>query len=751
MAPTMNALCQRFGGCVRYYFFLGLLAVSAIPVGAGDLQWRNLGPGGGGWIQSLACDPRSPDTLYLGCDVGGFYRSDNAGKTWTIYNEGLSDYFIERIAIHPTDSNLIMLAAEGGVFKSTDGGRHWQWKRAGFPKPSQWSFTAPVSCLCFDPQKPDLVYCGIGRPRWRKDGQGAIYKSEDCGETWKLLTPPGTLPEKAIIQDLQSAPDSSYLLAATDQGLFRSTDAGVTWVASNAGLPPPSLQRVAISARNPLVVYCTLTTTARDQDAWNGGVYRSEDGGKTWAARCKGLADRVGKANEALQMTSNLMPVVIDPRDDNVVYVGDRAWVSAGVYKTTDGGLNWSRVTDHFSANKNMDYGWIRQWGPAAECLALSAARPDRLVFGTSGHVFLTDDGGRRWQQRYCRQFEDGRFAGNGLSVTCTLNATPDVADPQRWYFGFMDIGLLISEDRGESFRTSDEGLKDSGNCFALLQDPADPKKLWVGTGQWGLNRGFISRSTDGGMHWTLVGEEKTGLPCGQVQSLLLDPSSLAGKRTLYATCNGFGVYKSLDEGTSWQGLNTGLPEEARKKPCRLLRDPRDPRHLRLALGGRAEGGSGVYDSADGGVGWTRVNEAALFADLKNFVADPTNFDVLYLCQREWIDWQSKPEKRYPGGLYKSTDGGRQWECIFEFHFVSCVAINPRNPQIVYVGTTDHPFHDDNRASGVWKSKDGGKTWQQEVDGLTNWHVSNLTVDPREPSRLFVGTGGNGIFVGRDR
>ena len=344
------------------------------------------------------------------------------------------------------------------------------------------------------------------------------------------------MPAQALVCDLKVAPDGSYVLVATNQGVFRSGDEGRTWQACTAGLPHNSAQRLAVSARRPQVVYCTMATTARDGAPFNGGVYRSEDGGKTWRARCNGLGSRVGKSGESAAMTSNYSQIAIDPRDDTVVYAGDRAWVTAGIYKTADAGEHWSRVTDHFSAKKNMDYGWITQWGPSVECLALSPADPSRVVFGTSGHVFVSGNGGLSWNQRYCRQFPDGRFASNGLAVTCALGAYPDRDRPQRWYFGFMDIGLLVSDDAGGTFRTSYAGLKDAGNCFALAADPADPRKLWVATGQWARNEGYVSRSEDGGASWALVGQPSSGLPCGQVRSLLVDPASPPGKRVLYAT-----------------------------------------------------------------------------------------------------------------------------------------------------------------------------------------------------------------------
>lgn len=730
------------------WLVLPLIAVTAVC--AADITWRNVGPGGGGWIQAIAFDPRDPDTIYLGCDVGGFYLSRDAGRSWAISNEGINDLFVEAIAPHPLDPDVILIGMEGGIFRSTDGGETWEWKREGFPEPRRWSFSAPIGALCFDPTRPDVLYAGIGRPRWGRDGAGHIYKSEDCGETWALVTPEGALDAEAIVCDLEVSPDGAYVLAATDKGLYRSDDEGATWQPSSEGLGHLDVRELAIAPSNPAIVYCTLRTTARDDEPWDGGVWRSDDGGRTWARRSEGLATRVGRRDQHPAMTSNYKEIVVDPRDEDTVYVGDWAWVSAGVYKTTDGGRSWERVTDHHTERKNMDYGWITQWGPSVRCLAISPSDPDRLVFGTSGHVFLTQDGGATWQQRYCRQFEDGRFTGTGLEVTCFHDVVFDPHDARRVYFCYYDIGLLISDDLGGTFRRSHVGMKHANNCFTVLVDPDDPRKLWAGTGEWSRNVGDVCRSEDRGETWTVVGAPETGLPVGQTRSLVLDPESPPGRRTLFVTVSGHGIFKSEDDGLSWGAINDGLPEEAARQPCRLVMNPADGAHLRVALGGNPPSGSGVYETRDGGDTWTKLSGEAPFADLKHFTADPHDFDTLYVSQREKYDRSLDPPVLFPGGLFKSADGGRTWRRIFDYHFTNGLAVSPADRNTLYVATTDHPFHDACRAEGVFKSTDGGETWRQEVEGLSHWNVSCIAVSPHDPSLLIIGTGGNSGFVGAD-
>jgi hypothetical protein len=87
---------------------------------------------------------------------------------------------------------------------------------------------------------------------------------------------------------------------------------------------------------------------------------------------------------------------------------------------------------------------------------------------------------------------------------------------------------------------------------------------------------------------------------------------------------------------------------------------------------------------------------------------------------------------------------------VLDFRFCSDVAVSPADPRVVYVGTMDHPYHDDCAAEGVLKSTDGGLTWRKESQGLSLLNVSCVAVDPLDPSIIYAGTGGNSVFVGAD-
>lgn len=714
-----------------------------------DISWKMSGPGGGGWIQSIAWDPQKADVLYVGCDVGGFYYSSDAGRTFEIRNNGLRDYFLESIAVCPRDSRVILIGTESGIHRTTDQGKSWQSIRDGFPPLEGHRFSSPIGAVIFDPRRPDVAFAGIGRPRWRKDGAGAIYRSDNAGQTWRLISA-GQLPGDAIVSDLKIQPGMGRaILAATSRGVFRSDDDGKTWRESSQGLTHTAVNELAFAPSSPNVVYCTLETTARDKEPFNGGVWRSDDGGRNWqSANGEGMPHRVGRRDQPLGMTSRMKEIVVSAKDPNVVFAGDASWVTAGVYRSDDGGKHWTRVTVRGKDATNMDYGWITMWGSHVECMAVSPVRPDRVAFGTSGHVFLTDDAGKTWQQRYAQTFDDGRFAGAGLEVTCAHCVVPDPVHADRLWYCYADIGLLCSEDGGRTFRRCHEGMAQSGNAFDLVVDPARPDTLWVASGQWATNRGNLCQSDDAGRTWRVLGLEKPGLPDARIKHLTLDVTSPVENRRLLAAIVGHGLFETRDAGRSWKCVNGNLPAEAAKNPRGFFLATNDPRQVTIALGGTPDKGAGIWATDNAGRTWTRRDLQSLFADITSFTVDPRNRDVMYVTARQKYDAAAK--RLYPGGLFVSREGGRQWEQRLDFRFVTSVAVSPADSRVLYVGTTDHPFHDAYVAEGILKSTDSGRTWRHENTGMSHRGIAHLSIDPRDPSRIFACSSGNSVFIGRD-
>jgi len=742
MSINRNFRKALFENSICLVAFL-LLVMIDVPVLAGDISWNSVGPGGGGYITVIECDPRNSDIVYAGSDVGGFYISYDRGKTWKVRNEGLNDYYVQCIAVHPNNSDIIILGNRGGIFKSVDAGRTWKWKRSGFPLPSGSRYSAPINSLAYDPKNPSVIYAGIGYLRGEKYGEGKIYKSIDGGEHWGLCTTPGSLHPEAIVGDLKVSMDGTYILAVSNKGIYRSTDKGTSWIEANKGLPHLHCLKADISRSNPLVCYLTLKTTAQDKEPWNGGVYKSTDGGVTWSPFSSTLPQRVKESGQSNKFSSMYEAVAIHPQNPSIVYLGADSWVTNGVYKTINGGATWNSI---FRKTQNVEYGWLTSLAPTIKTLAISNILPDMVFCGTSTHIFVSLNGGISWQQRYCQKFTGGFFRSNGLETTCVLEGLFDSHDPKRLYFCYRDIGLLVTENFNDSYYHSSAGINCREDVTNVIVEPTNTNKIWAcaGTGEC---RG-VYLSTDGGKTWRIVGSPASGLPLGKIGTILIDPTSSVGGRILYATCSGYGIYKSVDDGLSWSGINNGLPEVGRKNAVDIVINPDNPKNLRCLLGTTtADGSSGIYMTQDSGQNWQRISEPDTpFAMVRDLAVDPKNWNILYVCQfNKWI------EKPFPGGLYRSTDGGKHWTHIYShFKNAECVAVSPADSNILYLGTCEHPYHDNCRAPGILKSTDGGMTWYEENSGLTNTQIASISISPHHPSVLLVGTMGNGMFIGVD-
>ncbi len=727
------------------YLVAWSFASAAAPQGEPSVIWRNIGPGGGGWIQSIAVDPVNPDVIHVGCDVGGYYRSTDGGRTFRIQNDGLTDYFVERIVVDPSDNRIIYLATQGGVFKSVDAGAHWRLKRRGFPPPSEYHYSAPVGALVMDPTNPRVLYAGVGRPRRMSDGKGLIYKSTDGAESWTRLDGIARVAPDAVIHQIAIRPDRpEVVFAATNRGVFKSADAGRTWTRKEKGLPHRCCRNIAIHPSRPDVMYAVLWSPPGEKP-WRGGVYRSDDGGESWSPRNDGLPQRVAPKGDAWQKTCNYIRLALDPRDPNHLYVGANSWWGAGLYESRDGGRRWALCTRR-GKDSNMDMGWITFWGLSIKCIDVSRRRPDMVVFGDSGRVFRSDDAGAHWRQIYTRRAGPDRWQGNGLEVTCASHVAVDPFNSRKIYCGYADIGLMVSEDRGRTWSRRVQGLPMKGDVAQVVCDPERRGAAWCCEGKTFTRRPSVAMTTNGGRTWRVVGSEKTGLPRGVCRSLVLDASSPADSRTLYVSVLGFGVYKSTDAGATWRAASNGLGA-APMAVTALVIDPSRPRRLLAARRAdkRAPLG-GVFVTEDGGEHWRKMNRGTELPNVQALAVDPARPRVVFAACRRHYSHTLK--RMFPGGLYKSEDAGRTWKLAVPDRFASCVAVSPFDHNLVVLGTKRHPYHDHAVASGVLMSRDGGRTWRKENRGLSLLCVSTAAFDPRDPSRLYVGAPGNGLFAG---
>lgn len=710
-----------------------LMALALAPVASPVCAaWESLGPGGGGWLWSLAVAPDEHGTIFLGCDVGGVYRSTDYGSTWHIINNGLSQYYVQALAVDPTQPMTVYAGTRGGVCKSTDGGETWELRRAGFPPTETWGISAPVAAVALDPTDPTRLLAGIGEPRTGRLGEGTrggIYLSRDAAETWQFVEEPPELARAQVFSVVFAPAAPGLVLAATDAGAYRSEDAGLTWARSSEGLPEARAMEIAADAA-PGVFYVTF----HDPASRTGGVARSDDGGASW---------RVVREGENRE--GDFWRIVTDPTAPGTVYASVRN--GSGIHRSTDGGDTWERIT----RDDNVRSAWFYR-GTICTALALDPRDPQRLYYANDMEIYGTADGGETWDQlctdvvRPASPEQPALWRGRGVETTCSSALAVAPGHPGLLWLGYWDVGLWRSTDGGHSFAWVNQWMG-YGKAAAVATDPGRPWRVWLSFGRnYGPHR--IWRTDDYGRDWRLVGYEDTGLPQGAVFSLAFDPGGPDDDGILYAPVDRQGVFRSADGGETWERADEqdwGLCAFTRiatvpQVPGRLLLGTRFARDAeRTTIPG------GVWRSDDAGRTWARVGD---LPERPVPVAAPSNPQTLYAGERDFSSIGR-------GGVYRSDDGGHTWRMMAERldeglgniarTFIAAVQVNPRDESVVYASSVDEGY-DLNRGKGIFVSRDGGETWESMNEGLTQLNCHDLLIDPNDPARLYAGTAGNGFF-----
>lgn len=710
-----------------------------------SVSWESIGPGGGGFMPAMAFSP--PNTLYIGCDVGGVFRSRDGGESYQIINEGLQDYNVLVIAVHPKDPDIVYLGAGSGIYKSIDGGDHWEWLRNGFPPIERYGYSAPITSIAIDPSDPETVYAGVGDSNWHRLGQGRIYKSQDAGSSWDIIEP--AIPSDAIVYSITVHPgDSSVLFISTDYGVLISEDGGEQWKEINEGLPHTNTRKLVMDPTDPDVLYLTIHSTPNEHP-WQGGVYKSIDGGESWQPKNVGLGKHVGRPGDDRRITGNYENVLINPQDPNILYVGAASWWNTGIYKSTNGGESWRNTV----AISNSEPGWINynDWSPSqGESMAIDPNDPDRVFFADAWQVIATQDGGGTWQQIYTNQLGDDplMWGSRGLETTVVYDIEVSPGNSDLVYQGYADVGIHRSDDGGKTFYHFTPGLAD--DFFDIEIDPQDPNVLYASVTRWTSKVADLVKSVDAGQTWQMIGFPPSDQVDLIISKLVLDPTSPIDSRVIYAGSKGDGVFKSSDGGLSWMDINSGLGENGNRFVSSLVTDPTNPNLLYagVAINYRTLESSdqygGVYKTDDGGQTWQKVDENMPY--VLDLAVDHFDTQIVYAATREYLD--SDNDVYFEGGVYQSLDGGSSWRRVFDDPFVMVVETDPHTPGVVYAGTGDHPYHDQSTGNGLFRSDDQGETWYPLNDGLSNLSIWAFEIDPNTPNIIYAGTGGTGVFKG---
>ena len=738
-----------------------LLTLSAA---SAEGPWEPVGLGGSGGMFAMAVSPVDPRLMMLNCDMSGAYVSRDAGRTWRMIHASMLHSNTRCCpAFHPTLAGRIYAVSGGSneIRVSDDAGATWRPLSKAKPP-----WTGPIGLLYVAPAHAESLFVGAGDGAYLTlDAAATWHRCE--GVTGKVVgvmagrakqpSSPGPkynfiatsegifrspslyqgyapcgsgLPRGTITSFSGGTNGQALRLYATVEcsladgrlagGVYVSEDAGDTWKSCMQGGLNVQTQRTDQWAHGDIPQYLFVATTDKDPmrvyvyctgtSYWppnHSTVYRSDDGGKSWAA----------------------------------VLFSDPRFAKLKLYNVED---------DYVS----------RAWGQREQSVPYSMVvcdgNPDVLAMCASAWCLRSDDGGRSWRACQTGPAVGGDAGGqawrcNGLVVTTTWNYYIDPHQPTRHYICYTDIGLARSIDSGKSWIWQGQSLPWKNTVYELAFDPAVPGRIWgamsnthdipndnVISGRHRvIMQGGVAVSNDFGVTW-----KKLALPSAPGLSVVLDPASPPSRRVLYASLFEKGVYKSTDGGKTWAQASRGLGDPRNMRCCKLSRGADGSLFVlitakKVAGTGFTLDGVGLYRSTDAGTSWSKITASLPLHWPKDFSVKADDSETVLLSASEIRGAAGE------GGLYRTRDGGQTWKKLAQKgreHFGAFY--HPNHPKWIYMTLTEGAPE-----SGLYLSRDDGATWEP-FPALPFRNIQRVTFDPARPKEVILTTFGSSILRG---
>nr|WP_296068654.1 hypothetical protein [uncultured Actinoplanes sp.] len=688
---------------------------------------------------------------------------------------------VAQIAVHPGNGDIVVAAAAGGgIWRTTNAGASWVPTMSRQP-------TLTMGAVAYAPSDPSIVYAASGEdgggwdPAWPGAG---VYRSNDGGTTWTLMTPVPSTRFSAIAVHPRR-PDTVYV--AGNRGLHKSVDGGLTWRA-NPGLqslfdghitdvvvgheqlvihPVAEDATVAPLPFNQERVYIGVngdgvhrSTTAGEQSGFTPAFTRMDGPGRLPSGAAAGwtklaigrrgphrssfLAAKLGPDGSRIfttvdgggtwtELASGVATVgfdewcsviAVDPTDEDVLYAG-----AAGMLqRTTTGGAaaaDWTPINAGIHSDQ--------------QDIAFDPRDPSRIYLANDGGVYRSADRGTTWA-----------LASGSLAITQLYDI--DISEQDR------DVVAGGAQDNGVYYRNAAGVWRHIpwGDGTQVAVDPTDPRIFYFSS-QNGLPAN-LRRSVDGGASHQQVGQG--GLSGGSpwVTIIKLDPTDPladpAGNRVVFV-CGTAELFRSADGGQHWQRVEdaAGTPFQSSGEISALEFAPGDPSVLYLATTSGA-----VYRAVGGGRNagdWTRIDVpgSPLFpgSSVQAIGVNPHDAnDVWLVFGGSGVSFTSRPDLiTNPSGvshLFRNTDAtdvngwtdasGRFPGLDLPDVPTGAVALAGFDPLVAYAGTD----------VGVFRTTDGGVTWAAYQDGLPRSPVTELRFN-RRFNRLFAATMGRGVYA----
>ncbi len=703
------------------------------PLAAADvsaLKLRSIGPAFmSGRIADIAVDPTKPNTWYVAVGSGNLWKTENAGTTWTPIFDDYPSYSLGCVTIDPSNRHTVWVGTGenvsgrhvgygDGVYVSHDAGKTFT--NVGLKESEH------ISKIVVHPHDSKTVYVAAQGPLWSAGGQRGLFKTIDGGQTWSAVLTKGKWT--GVTDVVMDPTDADVLYAATHQrhrtvwalidggpesGIFKSTDAGETWIELQNGLPAKDKGKIslAVSPQKPNVVYATIELAGR-----SGGIWRSADGGASWSKMSDYTSGGTGP--------HYYQEIYVDPHRFDVFY---HANVQLG--RTTDGGKNFEDVE---SPHKHVDN----------HAVAFHPTDPDFLLVGCDGGLYRSWDRGKTFL-----------FTAN-LPLTQFYKVDVDYDEPFYHVIGgTQDNNTQYGPTRTKNnigIRNSDWRITIGGDGHDCAIDPTDPNVIYSESQQGYLRR--VDRLTGESIDIRprpQAGEEE--LRYNWDSPILISPHS--HKRLYFGSKR---LHQSDDRGDSWKTISPDLsrnrdrftlPVMGRVWSIDAMFDlsamsqygnitciSESPIQEGLIYVGTDDGLIQVTE--DGGQTWRKIERVygvPEFSFVNDVKADLYDADTVYAVFDNHKTGDLKPY------VLRSRNRGRTWDSIASDlparHVVWRIIQDHELKDLFFVGTE----------FGIFYCRDAGQHWIK-LSGSPTIPFRDLEIQRRE-NDLVGASFGRGFYV----
>jgi photosystem II stability/assembly factor-like uncharacterized protein len=615
----------------------------------------------------------------LGAPAGGFWKSTNGGATWNTTTDDLGTLGVSDIAVNPDNPNIIYIATGDGdagdtysigILKSQNGGESWT--STGLT--TLLSDNVIIRRLIINPQTPAILIAATNQ---------GIYRTTNNGVSW-------TNVQTGHFKDLEFNPANPDIVYAARYGsnsarFYKSVDGGASFTQVNTGVDLTQTYRLELAVSSdtyPDVIYAVYSE--REQDGFHS-LWKSTSAGDNWTKVYDAVSGKnlLGWSSDGSDIGGQGwydLSLAVSPNDDKKVFVG-----GINILKSENSGTEWTLVGDWEGKIANYvhaDHHWL-------------GYSPSGVLFnGNDGGIYKTSDNGATWID-----------ISDGLNILQVDRIGTSQNNSSIVITGNQDNGTMIYTETGISWRQIYEG--DGADCFV---DKEDNNTLYISR-----SNGHFFKSMDGGK--TFISIEPQGVGEGAWHTPFV--MNTENNDVLYAGFND--VWKSNDKGDTWFKISTNLsPAEL----TQLAVAPSNTNYIYTTTGTKH------WVTKNGGISWNEISSAGLpDLYLTYFAIADNNPNHVWATFSGFSSGQK---------VYYSQDGGDSWTNISDGLPnvpINCIARERQSNDVLYLGTDIGVFYKDASLG----------SWELFSDNLPNAVISELEIHYSD-GLLRAGTRGRGLW-----